>query len=140
MSELVADSRFSVFFSNDKFDAAAPHPLGFEGFFRGAFSYHFHNFWWLPFDPSRNWPDLGQRFLKGEKTLRDAQRAAKALTAAAEGEAEDVDSSTPVTSREDMDDEADLSWSTVLKRTFEGYVRGERPNMYGEWLEWEVGR
>jgi hypothetical protein len=43
-----------------------------------------------------------------------------------------------VTDREDMDDEIDLSWSTVLKRTFEAYVRGERPNMYGEWLEWDA--
>lgn len=34
------------------------------------------------------------------------------------------------------DDVRDLSWSTVLKRTFEGYLRGERPNMYGEWLDW----
>lgn len=37
--------RFSVFFSNDKFDTAGPQPLGFDGFFRGAYSYHFHNFW-----------------------------------------------------------------------------------------------
>jgi WD repeat and SOF domain-containing protein 1 len=34
-------------------------------------------------------------------------------------------------------DERDLSWSAVLKRTFEAYVRGERPNMYGEWMVWE---
>lgn len=27
------------------------------------------------------------------------------------------------------DDERDLSWATVLKRTFEAYLRGERPNM-----------
>lgn len=33
-------------------------------------------------------------------------------------------------------DKRDLDWSTVLKRTFEAYVRGERPNMYGEWLVW----
>ena len=30
----------------------------------------------------------------------------------------------------------DLDWSTVLKRTFESYIRGERPNMYGEWILW----
>ena len=42
-----------------------------------------------------------------------------------------------VTSREDMDDELDLSWSTVLKRTFEAYLRVERPNMYGEWITWD---
>jgi len=35
------------------------------------------------------------------------------------------------------EDERDLSWATVLKRTFESYLRGERPNMYGEWLNWE---
>jgi hypothetical protein len=34
------------------------------------------------------------------------------------------------------EDEADLSWSTALKRTFEAYIRSERPNMYGEWLRW----
>jgi hypothetical protein len=39
--------RFSVFFSNDKFDTAGAQPLGFDGFFRGAYSYHFHNFWWV---------------------------------------------------------------------------------------------
>lgn len=34
------------------------------------------------------------------------------------------------------DDKRDLDWATVVKRTFEGYIRGERPNMYGEWLVW----
>jgi DDB1- and CUL4-associated factor 13 len=33
-------------------------------------------------------------------------------------------------------DQRDLDWSTVMKRTFEAYVRGELPNMYGEWLQW----
>lgn len=33
-------------------------------------------------------------------------------------------------------DKLGLDWSTVLKRTFEAYIRGERPNMYGEWIEW----
>jgi WD repeat and SOF domain-containing protein 1 len=32
------------------------------------------------------------------------------------------------------DDERDLGWATVLKRTFEAYLRCERPNMYGEWI------
>jgi WD repeat and SOF domain-containing protein 1 len=41
-------SRFSVFFSNDKFDTAGAQQLGFDGFFRGAYSYHFHNFWYVP--------------------------------------------------------------------------------------------
>lgn len=34
------------------------------------------------------------------------------------------------------EDKRDLDWSTVMKRTFESYIRGERPNMYGEWLDW----
>jgi len=34
------------------------------------------------------------------------------------------------------DDRRDLDWATVLKRTFEAYIRGERPNMYGEMLRW----
>ena len=34
-------------------------------------------------------------------------------------------------------DKRDLDWAAVLKRTFEAYVRGERPNMYGEWIHWE---
>lgn len=38
-----------------------------------------------------------------------------------------------------MDDELDLSWSAVMKRTFEAYLRAERPNMYGEWITWERG-
>ena len=33
-------------------------------------------------------------------------------------------------------DKRDLDWATVLKRTFEAYIRGERPNMYGEWIQW----
>jgi hypothetical protein len=44
---MVADDRFSVFFSNDKFDTAGAQQLGFDGFFRGAYSYHFHNFWYV---------------------------------------------------------------------------------------------
>ena len=35
-----------------------------------------------------------------------------------------------------LDDKRDLDWATVLKRTFEAYIRGERPNMYGEWIQW----
>ncbi|KAL8291766.1 hypothetical protein RQP46_002024 [Phenoliferia psychrophenolica] len=87
---------------------AAPAAVGMVGFFRGAFSYHFHNYWWLPFDPSRNFPDLGSRFL-------------------AEGQVPPLPTSS----------EDDLSWSTVLKRTFEKFVRGEAPNLYGEDLNWE---
>jgi len=84
---------------------------------------------WLPFDPSRNFPDLGQRFVKGENTLREVQ---KQLALAAKTPAE----TEKVTNRDDMDDEVDLSWATVLKRTFEAYLRNERPNAYGEELSW----
>ena len=77
---------------------------------------------WKPFDPSRNWPDLGPRFLAGERIGR--------IAAAKDDES--------VLDRADRlaDDKRDLSWATVLKRTFEAYVRGEQPNMYGEWLVW----
>ena len=49
------------------------------------------------------------------------------------------DSSTKLPDPEDetvADDQRDLDWATVLKRTFEAYIRGERPNMYGEWIKW----
>ena len=85
-------------------------------------------------DPTRNFPDLGPRFVKGEATLREAARIAKISPDGLKAPVDFVDG---VTSREDMDDEVDLSWSTVLKRTFEAYLRGERPNAYGEYLTWE---
>ncbi|KAI5898420.1 uncharacterized protein SCHCODRAFT_02663317 [Schizophyllum commune H4-8] len=91
--------------------------LGFEGFFQGAFSHHYHNQWHKPFDKVRNWPELGARFFKGERQLRQAARISPGREL-------------------DGDAAADLSWSAVLKRTFESYVRGERPNMYGEWIVW----
>ncbi|KAK0459087.1 uncharacterized protein EV420DRAFT_1538217 [Desarmillaria tabescens] len=97
--------RFSDFFDTPSPGGASPQALGFDGFFKGAFSYHFHNSWWKPVDPGQNWPNLGQQFGNGTANL--------AVFPA---------------------DERDLSWSTVLKRTFEAYIRGERPNMYGEWI------
>ena len=78
---------------------------------------------WKPFDPARNWPDLGERFIAGERQAREALRAT--------GMPAPVDGEEPT-----ADDKRDLDWSTVLKRTFESYIRGERPNMYGEWLKW----
>jgi len=36
---------FADFFDTPAVQSAAPLAMGFEGFFRGAFSYHFHNFW-----------------------------------------------------------------------------------------------
>lgn len=112
---------FADFFDTPEVQGAAPQVVGFEGFFRGAFSYHFHNFWWKPFDPARNWPDLGPKFAGGERAAR----------AAANPHADPDDWSDKIT-----DDKRDLDWATVLKRTFEAYIRGERPNMYGEWLRW----
>ncbi|TCD63332.1 hypothetical protein EIP91_005678 [Steccherinum ochraceum] len=110
---------FGDFFETPLVSSGAPQALGFDGFFKGAYSYHFHNFWWKPFDSSRNYPDLGHRFEQGERMQRTATTghnyAHPDLVA---------------------DDKRDLDWSTVLKRTFEAYVRGERPNMYGEWLKW----
>ncbi|KAJ4499524.1 hypothetical protein C8R41DRAFT_754457 [Lentinula lateritia] len=95
---------FEDFFDTPAVSSAAPLALGFDGFFKGAFSYHYHNFWWKPFDPSRNWPDLGKRFSAGKEAAH-----------------EDIFTN-------------DLGWSAVLKRTFESYLRGERCNLYGEWL------
>jgi WD repeat and SOF domain-containing protein 1 len=39
--------RFGDFFDTPVQNSAAPQALGFEGFYRGAYSYHFHNFWWV---------------------------------------------------------------------------------------------
>ncbi|KAG9314279.1 hypothetical protein JVU11DRAFT_5067 [Chiua virens] len=125
------------FTSTPSHQGAAPLATGFDGFFKGAFSYHYHNSWyvcqplmvesshasatrWRPFDPARHWPDLGSRFAEGERAAR----------AAANPDA-DPDSDDWVET-----DKVDLDWATVLKRTFESFVRGERPNMYGEWLRW----
>ncbi|KAF9494301.1 hypothetical protein BDN71DRAFT_1449005 [Pleurotus eryngii] len=125
-------TEFADLFDTPPQNSAAPQALGFEGFFRGAYSYHFHNFWWKPFDPSRNWPDLGPRFIAGERAARHALSASSPPSPAdaggAEADKEDEDSVT--------DDKRDLDWSAVLKRTFESYIRGERPNMYGEWIHW----
>lgn len=107
---------FSDFFETPGQQSAAPQALGFNGFFKGAYSYHFHNFWWKPFDPSRNWPDLGPRFDQALQRL-----GTNNSTGSPELEEED---------------KRDLDWSSVLKRTFEAYIRGERPNMYGEWIYW----
>ncbi|KAH9812877.1 hypothetical protein DFH28DRAFT_978220 [Melampsora americana] len=168
--------RFEDFFDPPKETDAGPAAIGFDGFFRGAFSYHFHNFWWIPFDTSRNWPDLGPRFAKGEKEARVKLLAAKMSTVKyqqqqqqrkqqSESNANPESSHTWSSSlgsdarrpmnyktREEIeeelmrtlrldeddaaDDERDLGWATVLKRTFEAYLRCERPNMYGEWLDW----
>ncbi|GLB39831.1 putative glycosyltransferase sugar-binding region containing DXD motif [Lyophyllum shimeji] len=125
-------TEFADFFDTPAQNSAAPQALGFDGFFKGSYSYHFHNFWWKPFDPTRNWPDLGHRFKAGEEQARAALKAAEEskepspITATGAGEKTDSVEN----------DKRDLDWSAVLKRTFEAYIRGERPNMYGEWIQW----
>ena len=77
---------------------------------------------WRLFDPARHWPDLGPRFAEGERAARAAANPDTHLDSWAD---------------EVGGDKVDLDWATVLKRTFESYIRGERPNMYGEWLWWD---
>ncbi|KAJ7273927.1 hypothetical protein C8J57DRAFT_1434747 [Mycena rebaudengoi] len=100
---------FSEFFETPLVDAGVPQALGYTGFFQGAFSYHFHNSWWMPVDAARNFSDLGPRFPSSPSPDETA----------------------------DIQDRRDLDWSTILKRTFESYIRVEIPNMYGEWLVWD---
>ncbi|KAJ3709872.1 hypothetical protein DFJ43DRAFT_184868, partial [Lentinula guzmanii] len=113
--------------------STAPQSLGFNGFCKGAYSYHFHNFWWKPFDPTRNRPDLGARFGVGERMARSAlQGKSVSFGAAAAEERKNIDEAEETVES----DKRDLDWSAVLKRTFESYIRSERPNLYGEWLQW----
>lgn len=103
-----------------------------------------HNFWWIPVDPARNWPDLGSRFEWSERqgrakvmNTRLQEAAATAAGTTTTGGIK-IPPPKPATVRPEQisldqdsidDDVVDLSWATVLKRTFESYVRGERPNM-----------
>ncbi len=93
---------------------------------------------WKPFDPARNWPDLGARFFEGERTARLALKREQDGTSVSGSQAQRPQQQQPLELDEDKlsDDQRDLDWATVLKRTFESYIRGERPNMYGEWLLW----
>lgn len=84
-------------------------------------------FSWKPFDRARDWPDLGTRFIASEQT----GRAAAKLKGATGG----PNDAAPWEKTIDGD-QRDMDWATVMKRTFEAYIRGERPNMYGEWIEW----
>ncbi|KAK7053032.1 hypothetical protein VNI00_004353 [Paramarasmius palmivorus] len=132
-------SEFAEFFDTPLQSSAAPQTLGFHGFFKGAYSYHFHNFWWKPFDPTRNWPDLGPRFIAGERMARASlkSQAEAGSPPNAGGQGQERVAGPPGDLLDDVvEDKRDLDWSTVLKRTFEGYIRGERPNMYGEWIDW----
>lgn len=40
---------FANFFDTPAIANAAPQAFGFNGFFKGAYSYHFHNFWYALF-------------------------------------------------------------------------------------------
>lgn len=92
---------------------------------------------WLPFDKTRNYPDLGSRFAAGEKLAKE-NLLRKAQQAQAQKEADHKVVRTPHLERwQDPEDVADLPWATVLKRTFEAFIRGERANMYGEWINWD---
>jgi WD repeat and SOF domain-containing protein 1 len=84
----------------------------------------------MPVDLGRNFPDLGARFAAGERAAREAHVARS-------GEAAPTDTRAPEWADTPENDERDLAWSAVLKRTFEAYVRGDAPNMYGEWIAWE---
>ena len=99
-------------------------------------------FRWKPFDPARNWPDLGPRFAKTEQIAHENLRKAKAAALAAgtsttPGDSSPSSNDEPEYATTPGKDKRDLDWSTVMKRTFEAYIRGETPNMYGEWLDWE---
>lgn len=93
---------------------------------------------WMPFDTARNWPDLGPRFEDVERIGRmqaesPPDRASEIITTETTNATE---SRKFVWDDRVSDDKRDLDWATVLKRTFESYIRGERPNMYGEWMRW----
>ncbi|KAF8898851.1 glycosyltransferase family 32 protein [Infundibulicybe gibba] len=90
---------FSDFFEPPPVNSGAPQALGFDGFFKGAFSYHYHN-------------------------------SCMSASISDSNVAPDPDDN------QVNDDLRDLPWATVMKRTFEGYIRGERPNLYGEWIQW----
>ena len=62
-------------------------------------------FRWQPFGPIRHWPDLGPRFIKGERTARTTASV--------------VDEGGELTDKWDPD------WSAVLKRAFEAFIHGE---------------
>lgn len=100
---------------------------------------------WKPFDLARNVPDLGPRFSAGEKiayaNLRKERRKAALLAqqtqlAATIGAGDILEDAVEDDDFREESDKTDLDWSAVIKRTFEAYIRGERPNMYGEWLVW----
>jgi len=128
---------FGHFFDTPNVTSASPQVAGFDGFFRGAWSYHWHNFWQRSFDPHNNWPELGEKFATGEA------RQKRRLLAQLQAEAATLNKATKyaaaLTAKPGLAEPGphrDIAWSAVMKRTFESFIRGERPNMYGEWLLW----
>jgi len=78
----------------------------------------------------RDWPDLGPRFAEGEQIARKIAHERKRVSEKGKVIYDEADEDTA------EDDARDLSWATVLKRMFESYLCGDRPNMYGEMLKW----
>ncbi|KAJ7057063.1 glycosyltransferase family 32 protein [Mycena amicta] len=126
-------TEFGDFFETPLQNSAAPQALGIDGFFKGSYSYHFHNFWWKPFDPTTARHALAV-------ALQQQALQQQALQATLDGDADvppPIHQWDPLKENETVDDDKrDLDWAAVLKRTFESYIRGERPNLYGEWLVW----
>jgi WD repeat and SOF domain-containing protein 1 len=111
----------------------------------------------MPVDVGRNFPDLGPRFARGELLARQrlaaaaraAPRKSSLAVAAAAAAGTTAPSDVKLAQQRLLPDEGlmvdgdittdtrDITWSAVLKRTFEEYIRGERPNMYGEWISWD---
>ena len=92
---------------------------------------------WTPFDRARNYPDLGPRFAEGERRAKEILAAAASITSATKAKK----TKKPTKDKDNVKEGVepwDLTWGAVLKRSFEAYIRGEAPNMYGEWLEWDA--
>ncbi|KAG6866689.1 hypothetical protein C0993_007474, partial [Termitomyces sp. T159_Od127] len=76
-------TEFADFFDTPAQNSAAPQALGFDGFFKGAYSYHFHNFWCVPgvFPPSfafADGDDTGGNRSTPRGTGRTSGRASRA--------------------------------------------------------------
>jgi WD repeat and SOF domain-containing protein 1 len=80
--------------------------------------------------------NLRQEKIKAALLAKQAQQAQLAAATTGAGAVGDVLNVEIKDDDDDEGDKTDLDWSTVMKRTFEAYIRGERPNMYGEWLVW----
>lgn len=84
---------------------------------------------------------MGSRFAEAERLGRI--QAAESARSSSQTETSSYKAKAKRALLQDVEDEAnveadkaDLDWATVLKRSFDSYIRGERPNMYGEWIHW----